>query len=85
MVKPDVLAGKRGKAGLVQVVTDYVEAQRELKRVQSVEVNGQLPRTAYLVQYVPSNTDVYTAITYDSRYLGPAMTISFRFPRRCRA
>jgi succinyl-CoA synthetase beta subunit len=77
MVKPDVLSGKRGKAGLVQLVTNYVEAQHNLKYVQSMKVNGQLPRTAYLVQYIPSDADIYTAITYDSRYLGPAMTISF--------
>jgi succinyl-CoA synthetase beta subunit len=77
MVKPDVLSGKRGKTGLVQLVTNYVEAQHSLKHVQSAKVNGQLPRTAYLVQYIPSDTDIYTTITYDSRYLGPAMTISF--------
>ncbi|MHC4735732.1 MAG: ATP citrate lyase citrate-binding domain-containing protein [Planctomycetota bacterium] len=77
IVKPDVLSGKRGKAGLVQSVSNYVEAQNNLKHVQSIKVNGQLPRTAYLVQYIPSDTDIYTAITYDSRFLGPAMTISF--------
>jgi len=76
IVKPDVLTGKRGKAGAVRPVSDYVEAQRQLKGVQSVEVNGHLPRTAYMVQYIPSDTDIYTAITYDSRYLGPAMTVS---------
>lgn len=77
IVKPDVLSGKRGKAGAVKIVSDYIEAQRELKHVQGVEVNGHLPRTAYLVQYIPSDTEIYTAIIYDSRYLGPAMTISF--------
>lgn len=76
LVKPDILAGKRGKAGAVRTVTDYAEAQREMKRVQSKEINGRLPRTAYLVQYIPSETEIYTAITYDSRSLGPAMTIS---------
>lgn len=76
VVKPDVLTGKRGKAGVVRTVSDYVEAQYQLKHVQSAEVNGHLPRTAYIVQYIPSDTNIYTAITYDSRYLGPAMTIS---------
>lgn len=60
----------------MQLVRNYVEAQRDLKHAQSIEVNGQLPRTAYLVQYILSDADIYTAITYDSRYLGPAMTIS---------
>lgn len=76
LVKPDILAGKRGKAGAVRTISDYAEAQREMKRIQSKEINGCLPRTAYLVQYIPSETEIYTAITYDSRSLGPAMTIS---------
>lgn len=76
LVKPDVLAGKRGKAGVVRQVSDYLEAQRELKHVQDLELNGRLPRTAYLVQYIPADMEVYSAITYDSRYLGPSMTVS---------
>jgi len=76
LVKPDVLAGQRGKAGMVQLVSDYVEAQRVLKHVQSKELNGQLPRTAYIVQYIPADMEVYSAITYDSRCLGPVMTVS---------
>ena len=76
LVKPDIMAGRRGKAGAVKKVTDYVEAQKELKRAQGLEVNGHLPRTAYLVQYITAEMEVYTAITYDSRFLGPAMTIS---------
>jgi succinyl-CoA synthetase beta subunit len=47
-----------------------------MKYVQGQEINGCLPRTAYLVQYIPSDTEIYTAITYDSRFLGPALTIS---------
>ena len=76
LIKPDVLAGRRKKAGMIRVVSDYLEAQRELKHVQGTEVNGHLPRTAYLVQYIPADMEVYTAVTYDSRYLGPAMTVS---------
>ena len=76
LVKPDVLAGRRGKAGAIREVTDYAEAQRQLRHVQGLEVAGRLPRTAYLVQYVPAQMEVYTAITYDSRCLGPAVTVS---------
>ncbi len=76
LVKPDVLAGKRGKAGVVKVVNDHVEAQRELKHEQGLEVNGHLARTSYLVQYIPSEMEVYSAITYDSRYMGPSLTVS---------
>ena len=76
LVKPDVLAGRRGKAGAIREVSEFGQALRALKRVQGQEVGGRLPRTAYLVQYVPAETEVYTAITYDSRCLGPAVTVS---------
>lgn len=76
IVKPDVLSGKRGKAGALRVVTDYVDAQKELKRLHGVEVNGLLPRTCYMVEFIESEIEVYSAITYDSRYLGPSITIS---------
>jgi len=46
LVKPDVRCGSRGKAGAVREVTDHVQAEKELKRVQGLEVNGRLPRTA---------------------------------------
>ena len=76
LVKPDVLSGKRGKAGTIKVVSDHVEAQRELKLEQGAEVNGHLARTSYMVQYIPSDLEVYSAITYNSRYIGPSLTIS---------
>ena len=76
VVKPDVLAGGRGKAGAVREVADYAEAQKELRRVQSREIGGRMPRTAYLVEYVPAELEAYSAITYDSRFLGPSLTLS---------
>ncbi len=78
LVKPDILSGKRGKAGTVNIVTDHVEAQRELKHAQSAEINGLMSRTAYMVQYIPSDMEVYSAITYNSMYLGPSMTLSLQ-------
>jgi len=76
LVKPDILTGRRGKAGAVRTVSEYVEAQKQLKRIQGVDIGGQFPRTAYLVQYIPAEFEVYSAITYDSRFLGPAITVS---------
>lgn len=76
VVKPDILLGRRGKAGSICIVNDHVEAQRELKRLQGIEINGHLSRTSYLVQYIPAETEVYSAITYNSHYLGPSMTLS---------
>ena len=36
-----------------------------------------MARTAYLVKYIPAQYEVYSAITYDSRWLSPAITLSF--------
>lgn len=76
IVKPDVLTGKRGKAGVVRTVDDYRVAVRMLKQVAATEVSGQQPRTAYMVQAVPADFEVFSAITYDSRLLGPSLTVS---------
>ncbi len=78
LVKPDVLAGRRGKAGSIVVVRSAQDALRELKRVSGQEVGGKLPRTAYLVEHVPSQMEVYTAITYHTRFLGPSITVSLK-------
>ncbi|HLA85991.1 MAG TPA: ATP-grasp domain-containing protein [Thermoguttaceae bacterium] len=76
IIKPDVLIGKRGKAGVVRTVTDYREAVRLLKQVAATEVSGQQPRTAYMVQSVPADWEVFSAITYNSRLLEPSLTVS---------
>lgn len=76
IIKPDLPFGKRGKAGVIHQVNEYVEAQKILKSLQGKEINGRLPRTAYMVQYIPAELEMYMAITYDSRYLSPALTVS---------
>ncbi len=76
IVKPDILAGKRGKAGEVFVVTNTQDAMKKLKLASAAEINGKTARTAYLVQFIPAEQEIYTAITYDSRWLSPSFTIS---------
>jgi succinyl-CoA synthetase beta subunit len=76
IIKPDVLTGKRGKAGVVRTVRDYRGAVRMLKQVAATEVSGQQPRTAYMVQAVPADWEVFSAITYNSRLLCPSLTVS---------
>ena len=76
IVKPDVLTGKRGKAGVIRTVSDYHVAVRLLKQVAATEVSGQQPRTAYMVQAVPADFEVFSAITYNSRLLGPSVTVT---------
>jgi succinyl-CoA synthetase beta subunit len=78
IVKPDILVGGRGKAGAVAKVTSIAEAVQKLQQLASTQVKGKMARTSYLVQFVPSKFEVYTAITYDSRSLSPAITISIK-------
>ncbi len=78
IVKPDVLSGKRGIAGVIRKVTNYREAVKLLKQVAATEVSGQQPRTAYMVQWVPADLEVFTAITYNSSTLGPSFTVSLK-------
>jgi succinyl-CoA synthetase beta subunit len=76
VAKADILVGGRGKAGLVERVSSASGAIRAMKRLAAAELRGHLARTSYLVQDVPAETEVYTAITYDSRFLSPAITLS---------
>ena len=76
LVKPDILEGKRGKAGAVSVVRSAQEAVKELSRIPGIEINGSLPRGAYLVEMIPAELEIFTAITYNSANRGPSLTIS---------
>ena len=73
-----VLAGKRGKSGAVKKVSDFLEAQRAIKQIGNMEIGGRLTREAYAVQVIPAEFEAYTAITYDSRSLGPMLTVSMK-------
>jgi len=78
IIKPDVLAGKRGKAGTIRKVNDYHEAMQQLKSVAAKVVSDQQPRTAYMVQSVDADMEIFTAITYNSTYLSPSLTVSLK-------
>lgn len=75
IVKPDILAGKRGKAGTVRKVDDCHTAMSLLKTVAATVVSGSQPRTSYMVQTVPADLEIFTAITYNSEYLTPSLTV----------
>lgn len=76
IVKPDVMTGKRGKAGGIVTVNNAQDAIIQVKRISSTEINGQMPRTAYLVEKIPAKFEMFTAITYNSSFLSPSFTIS---------
>ena len=76
VVKPDVLSGRRGKTGAVVHVKNIQNALREIKRVSGIEIEGKMPRIAYLVEMIPSKLEMYTAATYNSSFLSPSITVS---------
>jgi succinyl-CoA synthetase beta subunit len=76
IVKPDILSGERGKAGSVVEVKNIQDALKEIKRISSLEINGRMPRIAYLVQKIPADLEIFSAITYNSRFIGPSLTMS---------
>jgi succinyl-CoA synthetase beta subunit len=76
LVKPDVLSGKRAKAGLVTLIDNVPDAIRQMKRIGSTEIDGKMPRTAYLVEVIPAKIEVFSAITYNSSFLQPSFTVS---------
>ena len=78
IVKPDVLTGKRGKAGVIRTVTDPGEGLKLMKQVAATEINGLQPRSAYIVQAVPADFEIFTAVTYNSSTLSPCFTVSLK-------
>ncbi|MFC1582126.1 ATP-grasp domain-containing protein [Planctomycetota bacterium] len=78
IVKPDILAGRRGKAGAVGRVASADEALAEMKRIMGLEIDGKQPARAYLVEAVPAEMEIYTVITYNSSFLGPSFTCSLQ-------
>ena len=92
IVKPDVLAGRRGKSGAICAVENVHDALRELKRISAAEIDGEPARTAYLEEYIPAAYEMFTAATYNSEYLGPSFTVSLHgginieeVPESCKA
>jgi succinyl-CoA synthetase beta subunit len=47
-----------------------------MKRISNLEINGIMTRTAYMVESIPSKLELFTAITYNTQYLGPSLTVS---------
>lgn len=78
IVKPDVLSGKRGKAGGIRRVSDPQKAQKLLKQMAAKEINGKQPRAAYIVESVPADYEIFSAITYSSQTLSPCITVSVK-------
>jgi len=76
LVKPDILSGSRGKSGMITPVDNVNEALREIKRISGMETDGNVPRLAYLEEVIPARMEIFSAITYNTEFLGPSLTVS---------
>jgi succinyl-CoA synthetase beta subunit len=72
------LSGGRGKAGVVEIVDNAQDAMKHLKQIAAAEVCGMQARTSYISRFVESDLQIYSAFTYDSRFLGPSLTLSLK-------
>lgn len=65
VVKAQVLAGGRGKAGGVAVVKSREEARRESSRILSLKISGEAP-TALLIESASAHAmEMYLSVTLD--------------------
>lgn len=78
IAKPDILAGKRGKEGAIIKVESTPEAMNALGKLATYQSNGNSARTSYILEFIPSKMEIYTAITYDSKTLCPVITVSLK-------
>lgn len=65
VLKAQVLAGGRGKAGGVAVVQDRVSAQKEAGRIFSLSIGGEKPSSILVERSFPHKEEMYLSVTLD--------------------
>jgi succinyl-CoA synthetase beta subunit len=65
VLKAQVLAGGRGKAGGVVVVNDRASAQREAERIFSLSIGGERTGSILVEQSFPHKEEMYLSVTLD--------------------
>ena len=76
MVKAQVLAGGRGKAGGVRRAKDQGEAEAAARDILAGEIRGQRPEGVLVESAVAAVAEVYVGITVDSANGRPAIVVS---------
>ncbi|MDV3277453.1 MAG: succinate--CoA ligase subunit beta [Nitrososphaerales archaeon] len=65
VLKAQVLAGGRGKAGGIVVVSDKASAQREAERIFNLSIGGEVPSSILVEQSFPHKDEMYLSVTLD--------------------
>jgi succinyl-CoA synthetase beta subunit len=65
VLKAQVLAGGRGKAGGVVVVTDEAQAEKEAARIFNLSIGGELPSSILVEEAFSHDKEMYVSVTLD--------------------
>ncbi len=65
VLKSQVLAGGRGKAGGIAIVSDEASAASEAKRIFGLAIGGETPKTILVEESVPHQKEMYLSVTLD--------------------
>ncbi|GAB4323094.1 MAG: ADP-forming succinate--CoA ligase subunit beta [Dehalococcoidia bacterium] len=76
VVKGQVLAGGRMKAGLVRFASSPEEAGDAARAILAREVDGRLPAAVLVEELVPVAREYYAGIAFDSRARRPVAIVS---------
>ena len=64
-IKSQVLAGGRGKAGGIAVVSDPAAAEREAARILNLAIGGEKPGSLLIEQAYPHDAEMYVSVSLD--------------------
>lgn len=76
VVKSQVLAGGRGKAGGVKVVHDPDAAAEAAEKILGLDINGHVTRRLYVEQGVAIAKEYYFSITFDRSAKRPLLMLT---------
>jgi succinyl-CoA synthetase beta subunit len=65
VLKSQVLAGGRGKAGGIAVVSDESQAEREAARIFGLSIGGEKPSSILVEEAFPHEKEMYLSVTLD--------------------
>lgn len=75
VVKAQVLAGKRGKAGAVKICKNLTEAKTEAKAILGSKVLGETVKSVYCEESCKIKEEYFISMTYDQKEKQPVLII----------
>ena len=64
-IKSQVLAGGRGKAGGIALVSEPTQAEREATRIFNLAIGGERPASLLIEQAYPHDSEMYLSVSLD--------------------